>query len=73
MALYSTMTKLSTTVVSLFEPVWRLSARKPPLQVTVNSVDEKATADRVLLEQAELLPRAWQTLCATSCLFLLTW
>ena len=59
--LYATMINLSSIVVSLFEPVWRMSARQPlllPLRVTVNSVEDKPTVDRVLLEQAELFVAA---------------
>jgi len=53
-ALNETMAKLSIVVVSVFEPVWRVSARTSLLQVDLNSADDKATPDRMLVDQAEL-------------------
>lgn len=53
-ALNATMGKLSGIVTSQFEPVWRKNSPDPRFHVTLRSEDDKITADRMLVEQAEL-------------------
>ncbi len=51
-ALYAAMTELSTIVVTLFEPVWRISDRD--LDLDLVAAEDKPTVDKKLAEQAEL-------------------
>jgi hypothetical protein len=55
--LYWKVAGLTAIIVSLFEPVWRMSNLTPRLNAVddkSNTVDEKATTDTWLLHQAEL-------------------
>jgi hypothetical protein len=54
--LEATMAKLTGTVTSLFEPVWRIGS--PPIRISPGSDDDKITTDGLLRQQAELFVAA---------------
>jgi len=53
-SLYAKMATLTAMVMALFEPVWRKDPGAPLLDVNLNPPGDKATTDRMLVDQAEL-------------------